>query len=580
MRIFALFVPVIATFEGFPASGPARAQDCAEILIMPEYSSGSAAGRGTGVSLSAALVKLREWRLADPNMRICLTFQSGTYQLNDTLRIGLEESGGPQAATILRRFDSGEVILSGGISLEKHWRQADGLWIFEVGELCGSVPQRSLFVNGVRRTAVRAPSSGFYSIAGERPRRKEGNTWLDEFQFGDDLKPEALALNANSELVAYHFWSASRHGVRSIDAANKTITLNGLTSHTDDWARYARSEKYYLLNVRSGTILDGQWIQEGDRIEYRPTAEELKALPTRTPSLILPCLPRLVHISNGAHDIRVEGLTFAYTGDRRRGYGITPAQAGVGPETEAAVAVQSAARVAFRQVKVRATASFAFWLDRNTRSASIVDSEIHDLGGGAVMIGDPVTAYTPIKEQVDIRSDDEIGNNRIYDGGKIREDSVAIWIGDVGGNRIDRNIISNFEYSALSVGWNWGGMQLSRGNTIEDNSITQIGLGGLSDLGGIYTLGDLSGTVIRNNRISDITASRYGGFGIYLDRESSGIDVSNNRVSATRDAPIALHFAYRNRIAGNSLCPTAPPSILVIKPGKSGNTIGDNECSK
>ena len=59
-----------------------------------------------------------------------------------------------------------------------------------------------------------------------------------------------------------------------------------------------------------------------------------------------------------------------------------------------------------------------------------------------------------------------------------------------------------------------------------------------------------------------------------------GIQVLNNQISQTKDAPIALHFAFLNRITGNSVCSSAQPLILVIKPGKSENVIDSNTCSK
>ncbi len=156
---------------------------------------------------------------------------------------------------------------------------------------------------------------------------------------------------------------------------------------------------------------------------------------------------------------------------------------------------------------------------------------------------------------------------------------MAIWIGDVGGNKIAENVIENFGYTAISVGWPTGARQ-SRGNLIENNRISNIGRGLLSDLGGIYTLGDLAETVIRGNKIDNVRHAAYGGFGIYLDRESSGVEVSTNEVRNTGDAPIALHFAQSNRIVENRLCAVeGRPAILVIKAGKAENVIGNNLCA-
>jgi hypothetical protein len=130
------------------------------------------------------------------------------------------------------------------------------------------VSQRAIYVNGKRRTASRAPSKGYYVIKEERPRRRLfGGIWMYAFGFGEDFDPKALTLNDKTEVIAYHYWSSSRHVVKSIDTESKTLTLNGLTSHTDQWARYAKSESYYLSNARDGALAPGQWFQDGDHIE-------------------------------------------------------------------------------------------------------------------------------------------------------------------------------------------------------------------------------------------------------------------------------------------------------------------------
>jgi hypothetical protein len=87
--------------------------------------------------------------------------------------------------------------------------------------------------------------------------------------------------------------------------------------------------------------------------------------------VILPCLSSLLEISSGAHDLRVEGLSFAYNGDASREYGVTPAQAGIASTTKSAITVQGALRILFKAVKVHPTSSYALWLDRAARESEI-----------------------------------------------------------------------------------------------------------------------------------------------------------------------------------------------------------------
>jgi len=79
-------------------------------------------------------------------------------------------------------------------------------------------------------------------------------------------------------------------------------------------------------------------------------------------------------------------------------------------------------------------------------------------------------------------------------------------------------------YTAISMGWTWGyGKSAAQRNQVEYNHIHHIGIKTdddqpiLSDLGGIYTLGNQEGGMIRFNKFHDMAAIKYGGWGIYFD---------------------------------------------------------------
>jgi hypothetical protein len=93
---------------------------------------------------------------------------------------------------------------------------------------------------------------------------------------------------------------------------------------------------------------------------------------------------------------------------------------------------------------------------------------------------------------------------------------------------------------------------------IEDCRIEHVGMYGvelgegvLSDMGGIYTLGNQTGTIIRGNVIHDVTSASYGAGGIYPDEGSAGLVIENNVVYDVGSEPLMPHYCRENIVRNN-----------------------------
>jgi hypothetical protein len=145
-----------------------------------------------------------------------------------------------------------------------------------------------------------------------------------------------------------------------------------------------------------------------------------------------------------------------------------------------------------------------------------------------------------------------ITENLILSGGRIHPAGIGVLILNAHDCLVSHNTIRDLYYTGISVGWVWGaGFSPSQRNKILSNRIDQIGQDVLSDMAGIYTLGESPGTVIRGNVISNVRKARYGGWGIYFDEGSRWILVENNVAAYTEDSPFHIHYGGDNIVKNN-----------------------------
>jgi hypothetical protein len=161
-----------------------------------------------------------------------------------------------------------------------------------------------------------------------------------------------------------------------------------------------------------------------------------------------------------------------------------------------------------------------------------------------------------------IVKNNQVTNNTIHDACVEFQGGVGVFAGVTEGTRIAHNHIYRLPYSGVSVGWGWGeedagGGQPSyyqpfhydtpttaKNNVIELNHIHDV-MQERNDGGGIYTLSNQPGTVIRGNHIHD--AKGHPG-GIYLDEGSGFIEVTGNLVYNVH-TPMNFNNRAQNRIA-------------------------------
>jgi len=434
----------------------------------------------------------------------------------------------------------------------------DGKWYF-----------RELWVNGQRATRARHPNRGYLGIVELPDKAAEWTQGQTRFRFREgDLK--AWDSITNAEVVAMNKWVESRLPVTGVDEKERLVTFSKRSVFGLE-----PGDLYYAEGAFEFLDEPGEWYLDSaaGTVYYLPRPGEQIA----EVQAIAPVLPQVVRFEGRpeagqfVERVVVRGLTFSHTEwcfpdgfqSGKSKVNISPApKAEVGGFGQAAVGVPGAVwgegvrDCVFEGCRFSNLGNYGLELTRGCQRNRIMQCEFSDLGAGGLKIGE-----TSIRDQAaEQTGGNEISGCHIHDGGKMFASGIGIWIGQSPSNRILHNLIHDFYYTGISIGWTWGyGPALATNNTVALNHVHHIGVKSdgdgpiLSDMGGIYTLGKQPGTTVRNNLWHDIAGIRYGGWGIYFDEGSSGIVAESNVVYRTTHGGFHQHYGETNIFRNNIL---------------------------
>jgi hypothetical protein len=509
-----------------------------------------------------AVRQFRAGRGSGSNQPVAIYVRGGSYFLAQPLVLQPLDSG-----LLLAAFPHEGPVLSGGRRVGG-WHevslQGRQLWAAELPAVReGKWFFRELWVNGQRATRARHPNHGYLKIAELPDKVSDWTQGHMRFRFHEgDFK--AWASVTNAEVVAMTRWVESRLPVAGVDETARILSFSKRSVF-----ELSPGDLYYAEGAFEFLDQPGEWYLDRatGTLYYLPRAgEEMSAA-----EVIAPRLEQVVRLEGqpeaGAFIDHVvfRGLTFAHTEWNLPDVPQRPkdqweAKAEVGGFGQAAVGVpgavwgQGVRACGFERCSFSRLGNYGLELTGGCQGNRIVGCEFSDLGAGGIKLGE-----TRIRSNAAEQTRSNlIEHCRLYDGGHMFASAVGIWFGQTPDNRIAHNLIHDFFYTGISIGWTWGyGAALATNNTVEFNHVHHIGVKSdgdgpiLSDMGGIYTLGRQPGTRICNNLWHDMAATRYGGWGIYFDEGSSGIVAESNLVYRTTHGGFHQHYGETNVLRNN-----------------------------
>lgn len=505
-----------------------------EFHVSPK---GSDAAPGTAEAPFASLLRARDEvrRLRQGGSlkeAVTVWIHGGSYEITRPLDLEAQDSGTAEAPVIWRAAEDDEPLLLGSVKVTGWQPHTGQIMKADVSKLLpkGFLP-RQLLCDGGRQHLARHPNFdpqnplyGGWAFVQPIPDGKgDGHQWKRECHVAaKDVRTWAHPEDAEINIFAYYGWWNWIVPVHGYDAAAGKLILAkdcGYDLHPHN--------RYFVQGAMEELDAPGEWFH--DRRSGWLYFWPVKAV--AEPDVRIPTLDSFIFMRRGAKHVSIRGLSF-------QGCVAT------------AIRIEDSEQCRIEDCTVTQCGGFngagiGVYGGRDNR---VVNCEVSYTGSTGVGIGggDRIT-LTPAGNVVE--------NCHIHHVGVLQKNGAGVGLTGVG-NRVSHNHIHDCPRMAV---------QFSGNNLIIECNHMHHTVLETQDGGALYTGGrdwiSSRGTVIRHNFIHDTigVGQEHDGlrhpfftWGIYMDDNAGGVDITGNIVARSGRASLHLHNA-RDCVVENNI---------------------------
>lgn len=526
---------------------------CKQIYVSPSGSDYAPGTESNPVNITGALRLISENNQnMTGNIEVILT--DGYYYLPEKLELTEMYGGSNHYSVIWKAADAATPIIGGGVRIngtEFSDIDHDGVYTFDLSELDSQIADdrasttRQLFVDGIR--AVRARSkTGLTNATYLTVDNRNAGHICDDIVLASFARPQDL------EFVYKELWSNPRCGVSSIcmnSDSKVEIVMDqpGWSFASNKSASSAGSDgPVYYENALELLDEPGEWYINDDSkvLYYMPRVwEDMEEVVFTIPIID----GELLTISGSdyehmVHNICFRGITFADTTWTRpsttSGHSDTQnnhIREGGDTLPDAAIVVSKANGVCFEECTFTRLGITAVKMIEGVQNSHFIGNHFYDISGGAINIGDPLWMNNDVVNPTDIRKimkNCDVMNNYIHDVAVDYLSAAAVSLSWGADMDFCHNEIFNIPYSGFHIGYGWNidFDNVLKNLTISNNFVHDFMGEGVSDGGGIYTIGNSSRdgyNVISGNYIKNVLDNSGP---LYCDNGSTYYELFNNLV--------------------------------------------------